>query len=141
YSFTYTLAANGDCEVDTAVFTIEVFDQPEAGDGDDVSFCVTTSGLGTYDLSGLLSGDANTGGTFSVTGGADITGSVVDVSAVGNYSFTYTLAANGDCDGDTAILAIDMSEQPARGNRDYVLLLVTTTGLGTYGLTGLLTGD
>ncbi|WP_188619020.1 T9SS type A sorting domain-containing protein, partial [Christiangramia forsetii] len=122
YSFTYTLAANGDCDGDTAVFTIEVFEQPDAGDNGDDKFCFGDLSKSSVNLIDVLEGSPDNGGswieTSIVSSGLTIGNGInLDFTEVvsGVYTFKYTvnpIGENSNCEPDFAIVTITIDVVP-----------------------------
>ena len=107
YNFTYVITATG-CTNDSATVTIVVIAPPDAGTGNTISTCDTTSSI---DVSTGLTGTPGTGGVWSddsFTG--ELTNSIFNVSAVGvgTYDFTYTVGA-APCADATATVTVDVT--------------------------------
>ena len=115
YTFTYTHTANAACTQDQATFTITVQDRLSAGADNSMEFCEGTNLA--YDLTALLSNDADPNGIWAQASGdpIDITDETsVDFSmaAVGVYTFTYTHLAGVVCPEDQATFTITIVSAP-----------------------------
>ena len=132
--------------------TVTVTVPLEAGENNSDGLCV--GGGASYDLTALLSIDADAGGTWNFISGPStivLTNPMsVDFSSAlaGNYLFTYTHAANGPCPADQATFMITITDQLSAGddntdsfcegmNADYNLnsLLVGADPGGTWAQT------
>jgi uncharacterized repeat protein (TIGR01451 family) len=117
YTFTYTHAADASCPADEATMTVTVTDQLLAGADNSLEFC-EGSGSATS-LAGLLSVDADAGGTWAQTGGTTVLDisdpSSVDFSGAvpDTYTFTYTHAADASCPADEATMTVTIDPTPA----------------------------
>lgn len=103
YSYTYTIAALGDCPAESATVSVSVFRKPISGDPLNLILCSTDdlTQYKNFNLYSLLS-NYDTGGKW--TKGSAPVSNIIDVQNIyntfgaGNYSFTYTvLSTNPIC--------------------------------------------
>lgn len=116
--YTYTVAGTGSCGPDSAVITVNVLDQANAGSGGAATLC---SDVGAVPLLGLLAGSPDNTGTWFNPGGLitdpDFNGGI---DAPGVY--TYVVYGATPCPNDTATLAIAVQVAPNAGtNGSYTL--------------------
>ncbi|MFC4723620.1 T9SS type A sorting domain-containing protein, partial [Geojedonia litorea] len=118
HTFTYTVAANGDCPGDNESVDIIIYSQPTAGTGSDLpAFCEGDNiNGGSVDLTALLTG-ADPGGTWTDLDGAgvDLTNpTAVNFTGVtanlNPYRFKYTVAANGDCPASDTMVTVTVQD-------------------------------
>ncbi|NDV42569.1 hypothetical protein, partial [Flagellimonas sediminis] len=115
YHFTYSFPPIGGCSADSAIVTVNITSQPQAGLNGSLELCVG-SGVGT-NLEGALNGTPNGGGIWSDDdlSGVDLSDPAkVDFSglAAGTYHFTYSFAAIGGCSADSAIVTVTINNTP-----------------------------
>ncbi|UKM64068.1 T9SS type A sorting domain-containing protein [Flavobacteriaceae bacterium GSB9] len=111
HTFTYTVGANGDCPGDNESVDIIIYSQPTAGTGQDDAYCESDSGLSSVDLDALLSGE-DAGGQWTYMGGNVSSPIDLGAYATGDHTFTYTVAANGDCPADDEDVVITINPNP-----------------------------
>ena len=109
--YTYTVAATQNCPEDSAAVTVTVDAQQNAGDDNSVAFCSNDVAV---DLITFLGANVSTGGVWSPlpSSGTGIFDPSVDAAGI----YTYTVAANGLCAGDSATLTITISNAPNAGD-------------------------
>lgn len=114
YDFTYVVDIQG-CTSDSALVTVTVVDGPDAGQDNTLNVCnlnnafTLTSGLsGTPDAGGTWTDDDNTGA---------VSGGVLDATSVANgtYQFTYTVTGSGACPTESAVLIVNIIDEPNAG--------------------------
>ncbi|RIV45623.1 hypothetical protein D2V05_06235, partial [Flagellimonas pelagia] len=115
YHFTYSFPAIGGCAPDSAVITVNITAQPQAGLDGSLELCVG-SGVGT-NLEDALNGTPNGGGNWSDNdlSGVDLSDPAkVDFSglAVGTYHYTYSFPAIGGCSPDSATVTVTINNTP-----------------------------
>ncbi len=112
-TYTYTVDG-GACGTASASVDVTVDQAPNAGDDASTQICVSG---GSIDLSTVLGGTPDTGGTWNddnATGG--LTGSTFDPTgiATGTYTFTYTVLATGACTvDDSAVVTVTVDDTAA----------------------------
>ncbi len=111
--YLYTVGLPTDpCGQAVATLTLTIEEPLEAGDNNSATLCDNAP---DFDLTTLLSADADAGGAFSDPGGTgSLTGSMVDVSGLGGQTvnFTYTVGLPTDaCGTDQATLTLTVSEE------------------------------
>ncbi|WP_375578346.1 gliding motility-associated C-terminal domain-containing protein [Marivirga tractuosa] len=152
YVFTYTVGSAG-CPDATADVTITVSEAPDAGLDATVDACEDANAFdlysalgGTPDINGTFTEDAGNPATGIITQSGDGTTAEADLTtAIGTYTFTYTVTAAG-CSPSTAILTVEVSALPDAGtagtadacNNDGAFNLYNVLG-GTPQLTGSFT--
>jgi len=115
YLFDYVVSENG-CPNDTATFTFNLLEQPNAGTGQLVDLCTIDTIL---NLNNLLSNDADLLGTWSTN---TLAGNVFNGNAgtvtlsstlpPGMYDATYTVDQNAPCTSDQAIFTFNILDLP-----------------------------
>ncbi|MBK6264502.1 gliding motility-associated C-terminal domain-containing protein [Marivirga sp. S37H4] len=127
YDFTYTVTGTAPCGDDSEVVTVNVSEEANAGVFVGVNGEVCTSNT-SFDLSTLLDGSQDTGGSWADTdgSGALITGNTVDFTGVtaGTYDFTYTVTGPGSCADDSEIVTVLVNSISATAT------VTNTTGCG-----------
>jgi|GEM_PF-1412640 len=133
YQYGYTVTGTGSCPNDDAVMTINIIGTANAGSDGGTSICI--SDAGAFDLSTLLSVDANAGGVWSPEGpNVDFTG-----AAEGDYNYTYTVEGAPGCPGDEASFTVSIT---ATGNAGADNAATVCEGAATtFDLATLLSND
>ncbi|MBK7556432.1 MAG: gliding motility-associated C-terminal domain-containing protein [Flavobacteriales bacterium] len=125
YDFTYTVEGAGPCADDVATVTVEIVNALNAGNNTQVEVCDSETSV---DLFGLMSGNAQAGGTWVDLDncGALING-VFNAAQAGQgvWDFRYVLGASSQCDPDSAELTVTVLDGPNAGNDDAVQLCST----------------
>ncbi|HEX4888336.1 MAG TPA: gliding motility-associated C-terminal domain-containing protein [Luteibaculaceae bacterium] len=137
YNFVYTLPPSNGCAASSTTLTLQVVNQPSAGQDNSIVVC---NSIGTVNLFNQLNGTPNAGGFWSDlnNSGAMSPAGVFTVSNVpaGTYNFRYTLSAQG-CQTRTANIRVTVSRQNSSGTgRDTVICgdrnLVLTSLLSSF---------
>lgn len=111
FVFTYTLAAVNACAAVTSTVTVNVQDEPDAGENGDLEICTNEP---TVDLFGLLGGTPDAGGTWSpaLDSGTGVFDPFVDPSG----TYTYIVSPTAPCTLDaTATITVDVVQAPFAG--------------------------
>lgn len=115
YRFTYTVAGVGPCPVTSAVVTVTIADELDAGE--DVSIDVCENEI--VDLFARLGGTPQPGGYWvDVDGSGGLIGGVFNGPQVPDNStwrFDYVLPALGSCESDTATVTVHLQTGPFAG--------------------------
>ena len=149
YNFTYTVN-NGSCtDSETVVVTIST--APNAGVATNFDVCLSDVTMGqTLDLFNQLTGQ-DAGGTWSDDDStSQLTGSIVNISALvaGTYNFTYSASTSTSCSTDMETVQViinDIAAPTATGIQDFCdtatigSLQVTGTGIQWYEDANLIT--
>jgi hypothetical protein len=115
YDFTYTVMGSGACSDDVETVTVNVEAEPNAGNfiGTPAEICNTAT---AFDLTTLLDGSQDSGGSWTDTNGsgAVISDNLVDFNGVvsGTYSFLYVVESLGNCTSDSANVVLNVTEAP-----------------------------
>ncbi|HAQ38731.1 MAG TPA: hypothetical protein DCQ58_09510 [Saprospirales bacterium] len=119
YQFTYTVLSNGVCPDAFAVLTVEITSPPNPGNDGLLNLCEGSTI--EFDLFTFLGDIYDNGGIW-----VDINGSGVDLSdpsqvdfstlTLGTYQFSYTVAGNGVCPDQTAIVTVNVITEPNPGS-------------------------
>ena len=135
YTFTYTVPGTAPCGDDSEVVTVNVNAAPNAGAfiGTAGEACTTET---AFDLTTLLDGSQDGGGTWSDTDGSGATIMANDANftgvAAGTYTFTYTVTGSGSCVDDTEVVTLNLTAGPtAEAGSDSTLCDATTFDLST----------
>ncbi|PIB36285.1 hypothetical protein BFP72_13225 [Reichenbachiella sp. 5M10] len=116
YDFQYEVS--NFCHTESAIVTVNIDIVAHPGSNSRRSICEG----GTADITKFLLGNPDAGGTWTetspVSSGADIS-DITSVSfagvAPGDYEFTYTLAGDGSCQDQSAIVYLNIMTQPDAG--------------------------
>ncbi len=117
--YTYTVAGTAPCVNASAVVTVSVNQQPNAGNGTTVELCSTEPPV---DLFASLGGSPNAGGTWSGPGGASTGVFFPGTDPPGNY--VYTITGIAPCADATATIAISVNPAPNAGIADTITTCV-----------------
>ncbi len=139
YSYRYTVqpAGSSPCSPAQAVLTINVTAVPRAGGPGNLPLCNTN---GITPMFPALTGNPQTGGTWSFGGASHSSSYNPTVDVPGNYR--YTVQGTGGCSNDTATVTVSMNQQPSAGgngviticsNSAPVVLLSVLTGTPAFG--------
>ena len=117
YTFEYVAYGTGICANDTAVFTITISEEVNAGADNNDARC--NSAGESIDLNTLLSSDADAGGVWAETT-SPASGSFNPATGIftttgltgGDYTFTYTVPTTAPCTDDVADFTITVNEIP-----------------------------
>jgi gliding motility-associated-like protein len=145
YSYLYTVQPTGSspCAPAQAILTINVTAAPWAGGDGNLPLCSIS---GITPLFPSLTGNPQTGGTWSYNGTAHSASfnPISDVS--GNYK--YAVTGTGGCRNDTAIVAVVLYQMPSAGSNGVLTICDDTSAVvllsvlnGTPSPTGTWTGD
>jgi len=112
YVFKYVAADNvPPCLRDSITITINYYFAPEAGADNSADVCGSDN---AYDLTQLIDPAASsvTGRYYDITNSAPLAGSTVDLTVLtdGSYDYYYIIDAKGNCDGDTALFTLNVTE-------------------------------
>lgn len=123
YFFRYTVAGRGNCADDTAVLTVNVNQDHDAGA--DATLAVCNDALSTYDLFASLGGTPDPGGIWvdDDNTGLDLSDpSSVNFNslAAGDYDFTYSIAGEGVCNTVSSTLTVTVTPAPDAGQDNTV---------------------
>ncbi|MGE5355419.1 MAG: gliding motility-associated C-terminal domain-containing protein [Deltaproteobacteria bacterium] len=117
YTFKYIIPASGGCLPDTAIAQVIVLPAPSAGVASDFSLCQGTSNpVNFFDH---LTGNYTVGGTWKFNAAFTVPNptnySMSDLPA-GIYNYSYIVAGNGNCPGDTSGLKVTIMLPPNAGS-------------------------
>ncbi len=111
--FTYTVPGLAPCTASSATVTVTEPALPNAGnDGAPTSFCETA---GPVQLTSLLGGTPNAGGTWTSPNGITVSGQL-DASTASSGTYTYTVTGTAPCPNAQAEVAITFIPQPNPGS-------------------------
>ena len=110
--YTYTVVGSNPCPNDSASISVQVFDQPDAGE--DASLEICSSDSSSYDLFSLLGGTPEAGGTWNPTlaSGTNIFNPELDPAGI----YTYTVGSTLPCPDDATVTISIVPESNAGGN-------------------------
>lgn len=138
YELTYTISGTGTCSDASSTLTLEIEGDLYAGDRGQVS-SVCTSGSTIVDLTALLGGSADMGGTW-----ADVDGSGVDLSdptavdfaglSAQDYDFSYTVT--NTCGTDVATNAITVVAASDAGTNGTLAVCNDNTAVNLFAALG-----
>lgn len=130
YDFTYTVNGNGNCSDQSTTVTVTIVASLNAGQNTTTPVCGNEP---NYLLFNDLNGNPQSGGTWTDNGG---TGALVNgtlnttLLTAGSYQFTYILAGSAGCPSDSAVLTVNVIEEPNAGVSDnYSICSSTTAGV------------
>jgi gliding motility-associated-like protein len=105
-TYTYTITGTPPCSSASATVTVSITTASNPGSGTPLTVCSTGAPVA---LSASLSGNPQTGGTWTAPNGSAMSGTLNPATAAsGNY--TYTLAANGPCPSVSATVPVSVSQ-------------------------------
>ncbi len=108
--YTYTVAGSTPCLSATAVLTVSVNQQPEAGEDESFTRCSTS---GPVDLFDELDDDPDAGGVWTGPSGISSGIFIPGTSQPGVY--LYVVAGTAPCENDTAQVVANVNEAPDAG--------------------------
>lgn len=97
----------GACGADTAIFTISLLDQVDAGLNVNVAEC----GIGTFDLTDYLTVTDYSGEFVLVSGPFNLTNEMLTANSTGSGSIYYILGDGSSCPRDTAEIDLTILEE------------------------------
>lgn len=110
-TYRYTVPGNGACPSATADLTVNVTQRLEAGANSSLSLCRTA---GAAPLFPLLGPTAQAGGSWFYNSVTPHSGTIQpSIAAAGSY--VYRHAANGPCAADSAIVSVQLFDEPNAG--------------------------
>ncbi len=144
YTFRYfsDLMPDPNCTNQYGETMVEIFAPTSAGFNAEEAVCGGETAL--VDLNALLSADADQGGSWSEAGTNPQAGGFDDVAGTfdpsglrdGTYEFMYTVPNNGPCDGDEAIITVEIAMLPtADAGLDQTISCAERAQLGGIGTT------
>jgi len=109
-NYIYTVAGTPPCVNDTALVTVTIVPEANAGNGDFVSLC---SNLDPVDLTNFLGGSPQTGGTWSpsFSSGTNFFDPSTDLAG----TYVYTVNGNAPCANDSASVFVNITQGPSAG--------------------------
>lgn len=136
FDFTYSTTTVNGC-VDQSSLNFSVFERNEAGLSTQLSFCANEGVINLFDQ---LGSTADTNGVWTGPNGFTASGEMatVDLSTATSGDYLYTIAANGACSEDTAVVDLTVFELSNAGEDvdtficpgDFILDLATLLDLG-----------
>jgi hypothetical protein len=116
-TFTYTVTGASPCVDDTALATVNI--APEANAGTDGTTSVCDNSAAAIDLFSLIAGE-QTGGTWARTTGTGgtfvaATGSYTPAAGATTSAFTYTVTGASPCVDDTALATVNIAPEANAG--------------------------
>lgn len=117
FTFRYEVTSNGPCPADEATLTFNVSPFKNPGMANSIIVCTADAPIKLIDE---LNGTPDNGGTWSPTTGLTGTGenATFDAAAAGagNFTYTYSFPATGACPAVSAVLDIEVYNEPIAGN-------------------------
>ena len=101
-NYVYRHAANGPCAADSAIVSVVIYDQPEAGCGNLIQACSTTLPFLLFNSIGC---SPNTGGDWSDPMGQPHTG-IFDAAVDGSGAYKYRIDGNAGCGADSTYVTV-----------------------------------
>lgn len=130
--YTYTVTGSAPCVNATAVVTVSVNHQPNAGNNDSFTRCSTDSPVNLFNE---LGGSPEAGGTWTGPSGASSGTFVPGTSQAGSY--VYTITATAPCVDASATVVATVNQAPNAGGDGQ---LTICEGSSTVDLFSVLTG-
>lgn len=137
YTFNYTVTGNAPCANVTSKVTVNVSDQPFAGDDASASICSNAN----INLFNQLTNSPKPGGTWTdldnAGGSLSPTGSFTATSVpAGVYHFKYKVAATAPCLADSSIVTVTVKGPPQIANISSICAADKSTYTVTFELSG-----
>ncbi len=131
--YTYTLAGPSPCPASSALISVSVLTNADAGIDGIATYCAQPD---TIDLFTLLSGTPDAGGEWYGTDGTVIGGSL-DPSTANAGSYTYIVAVPSPCVNDTSVVVIDLITPASAGAPGQLTFCSNNSSASLFdGLTG-----
>lgn len=129
--YTYTLPATSGCPEDSAMVTVNIFSQSNAGNDAVVELCTNDTPI---DLFSLLTGNPDNGGSWSpaLSSGTGLFDPVTDEAGI----YVYTLTGNGICAEDSAIVNVSLDIAPNAGNDANITICGNGVAIDLFSLLG-----
>ncbi|WP_430907708.1 gliding motility-associated C-terminal domain-containing protein [Maribacter sp. 2-571] len=129
--YTYTVPPSATCPEDSAVVTVTVAPQLEAGDDAAVEFCRNDPAA---DLFASLGTDADAGGSWSpaLASGTGVFDPSVDTAG----TYTYTVSNGGVCPDDTATVTVGVSIESLAGTNATITVCGSDAAFDLFPLLG-----
>lgn len=110
--YVYTVPANGNCEATSATLTVNITQQPFAGEDSEATLCTSSIQVDLFDL---IDTEADRTGVFIDADGNTLSSSILSVENItpDSYTYTYQIADGTVCSGDTATLTLTIEEPEA----------------------------
>ncbi len=108
--YTYTVAGTSTCPDDSAVVTVTIVPEPDAGEDGSVELCSNNDPIFLFDV---LQGTPQTGGTWSpaLASGTDEFNPAIDLA----NQYTYTVVGTPPCSDASAIVTVTIVPAPDAG--------------------------
>ncbi|MCB0767717.1 MAG: gliding motility-associated C-terminal domain-containing protein [Flavobacteriales bacterium] len=110
--YTYTLTVPPPCTSASTTVTVDVVQPPDAGADGAIVLCATGAPI---DLSDVLGGSPDAGGTWTNSGGGPAPGTFDPTSDIAG-TFNYTVAGQYPCPNDISTVTISITDEPFAGN-------------------------
>src|SRR5690606_12703188 len=129
YQFQYTVTGTAPCADATAVVTVNVNDQPDAGIDDSIAVCNTEAAFNLFDA---LGGNPDVGGVWTDldASGGNLIGDVLDVTTIvpdASYRFEYRIAAAATCVDAVAVVTIHVIDSAPEAGADNTVTACNTS--------------
>ncbi|WP_228850716.1 gliding motility-associated C-terminal domain-containing protein [Aegicerativicinus sediminis] len=109
-TYTYTVNGTGPCADESAEVSVTIVDQLDAGEDGTLEICSNDSPIDLFDS---LGGNPDAGGAWTpaLASGSGIFDPAVDIEG----TYTYTIAADGDCNEVSAQVVVAVAQEPNPG--------------------------
>lgn len=133
YQFRYRLNGTVSCQPDSAVVTVNVVGEPNAGTSSSITACSNGS---SFNLFGVLGGNPQSGGVWRC--GATTVPNVYNPVTQNPCAFTYTVAGSGPCPNAVATITVTEFLAPNAGTNNTITVCSNS---GPFSMTLLLGGS
>src|SRR5690606_1037863 len=119
--YTYTIYVPPPCTSVGATVTVDVIDAPNAGSDGSITLCISSPAT---DLFPSLNGAPQAGGTWNDPSGGAFSGSFTPGQDLAG-EYTYTVAGTAPCPAASAVVVVNVVEEPDPGGDGFIALCNT----------------
>lgn len=131
--YTYTVEGNASCPDATAVVMVSISHAVFAGTDSALSVCSTGMPVQLY---GLLGGDPDAGGAWTLSPGHVQVSGILDPSVGVSGIYTYTVQGPVPCPADSATVNVTITQAPNAGADSSAILCSSAANVNMLGLLG-----
>jgi gliding motility-associated-like protein len=131
-AYTYTVAGTPPCPSGSAVITVNILSDPDAGLDGSLALCSSSAPV---DLYSQLGGTPDVGGTWLDPLGLPVS-SLFDPASAQPGTYTYLLLVPAPCVNDTSLVTMSVTPAADAGSDAAVMLCASDPAIGLFGLLG-----